>query len=341
MMHKFLKALCLLSILQNNVNAMESCDSFAKNLISAIKNDDLYRNSKALFPHLTSNYDVKGLLRAGDNVNQYDVEQDTTPLIAAAQLENHDESIVRLLLERGAKVNFQHTLSWCPPASQTPLTAALAHRQPAYNIVHLLIANKADVCRPDKFGNTPLMLVGRIKELTASRFVLRQTVYNRIVQKIVHGLTKEQTKRLTIFLGCLKKRGCEKGFRSSFKPLLLWVMKKENKIRAVQEINKIEKPEEKVMVLELARLTLGLITLEELEFEKFLAQNPNIRRCWAPGCSFAYELDELESPALIECPNCGKPVTINQKEVPHTREELVPFAQPESPANNSWSCSIQ
>lgn len=319
---------------------MESCDEFAKNLISAIKNDDIYRMSKALSPHLTSDHDVKGLLQAGGNVNQYDVHQDTTPLIAAAQLENHDDAIIKLLFEHGAKANFQHTLSWCPQASQTPLTAALAQRRPAYNIVHLLITKGADVCQPDKLGNTPLMLLGKINETTAGRQIQLRALSSWIVVKTVLSLTKEQTKRCAIFLGCLKKRGCDKGARSLFKYPLLIIMKKENQPRTVQEINKIENSELKTQLLESARQTLGF-THEELEFQKFLAQNPNIRRCWAPGCSFAYELDELESPALIECPNCKKPLKINQKKNSNPSDEWAPIARPAKPADSSWSCSIQ
>jgi len=339
-MHKYLKLLCLLSILQNNANAMESCDEFAKNLISRIQNDDIYRMSKALSPHLTSDHDVRGLLKAGGNVNQFDVHQDATPLIAAAQLESYDDTIVKLLLEHKADVNFQHSLSWCPPASQTPLTAALSHRRPAYTIVHLLITKGADVCRPDKFGNTPLMLLGKINETGPSRQIAVRGLANMIVLKIVLRLTKDQTKRCAIFLGCLKKRGCESGFRSSFNPLLISVMKKENRTRAVQEINKIENQELKTQLLEAGRQSLGL-TNEELEFQKYLAQNPNIRRCWAPGCSFAYELDELESPALIECPNCRKPLNIVQEETSQAHEQLAPIAQPEKPADSSWSCTLQ
>ena len=339
-MHNHLKLLCLLSILQNNVLAMESCDAFAKNLIGAIRNDDIYRMSKALSPHLTSDHDVRGLLKAGGKVNQFDVHQDATPLIAAAQLESYDDTIVKLLLEHKADVNFQHSLSWCPPASQTPLTAALSHRMPAYHIVDLLIKNGADVCRPDKLGNTPLMLFGKINETSTERQIRLKGLSSCIVLKIVLTLTKEQTKRCAIFLGCLKKRGCEKGFRSSFKPLLLSVMRKENETRAVQEINKIENPELKIQLLAARRQTLGL-TNEELEFQKYLAQNPNIRRCWAPGCSFAYELDELESPALIECPDCRKPLINNLQKNSNPSKAWAPITPAENSDNGSWSCSIQ
>lgn len=328
-MRKFLKIFFFLSVFQNNVNATEmdlsyswpqgqrvthkSCDSFALELIALLKAGKNSETNYCGYYH-----DIKRLLETGGNVNQYDVHQDTTPLIAAAGCK--DRNIVQMLIDHGADVNFQHQLSCCPQASHSPLTAALAEPDgAAYRMAQLLIKSGADVCRPNKFGSTPLMLLGKCEWKEVCGLI------GTIVLKIVLGLEKWQHKRFITFLCCMKAHGFGRNIRSLFRSPLIHMKAQESRVRAIQEINKIENAEVKTRIFDTCRTYLFDGNEEELKFQKLLAQNQNIRRCWTPGCSFAYEVDELEKPLrfemllslvfgepIINCPNCGNSIAVNR-----------------------------
>ena len=157
---------------------------------------------------------------------------------------------------------------------------------------------------------------------------------NQIVRGLLSSRTQEQNKRIVTFLCCLKSKGHHdkrnslytRHIRSLFIAPLFEMMKKENQIRSLKEIFKLDDSTIKAQLLDTYCKPLGIE--HKLESQKALALDPDVRCCATPGCAVAYKIQRrpiwqetfgiifgksIEAWALGTtgtCPKCGNSVKV-------------------------------
>ncbi len=135
-------------------------------------------------------YSVRAAIRAGASPNVRD-EHGETLLIQA--IENNRESVVRLLLKRGANVNLPDTKLGDTPlirASYTNDTWADDGAKPLTALVRLLLRNRADPNRRNKAGETALTLAASLGHSDVVAALLQSGANYRLRNK--QGLTPLQ-----------------------------------------------------------------------------------------------------------------------------------------------------
>ncbi len=249
-----------------------------ENLIEVVSNGHIDRARELLDQYVYA-----------DSLDVYADAEHKTPLHAAAHIGS--VPLVKLLLERGASVNYQHKIKWCPPFRHTALTVALIRRH--YEVATVLIEHGANVLTPfidtSSTGGTPLMLTVNLDRSNSDDEPLSSPVI---------AMFK------TIIMKLLEQPG--------------------GPACALQEIFKIEDWPIKEYLLTLFCKELHIE--DKLESYKSLAQDHSTRHCWTPGCTFTYSREE---PGIVcqiigyvlgegtqTCPECRNDILMSQPNYP-------------------------